>query len=198
MDQENRDPLRINIIGASGTGKSTLAKALSHRLQVKCFDADDYYHVPADPPFQEQRPPDERLSLIAADLGQHHSWVLAGSVAGWGRHPVLEFSLVVFLILPAHVRLERLRLRELQRFGSRILPGGDMEENHRDFMDWAAGYDSAVSEGNNNLPLHEEYIQSLPCPILRIERPMVTSEQVDAILNGAPLFSPARRRRLKR
>lgn len=107
-------------------------------------------------------------------------------MAGWGRHPVLEFSLVVFLILPADVRLERLRLREAQRFGSRILPGGDMEDNFRSFMAWTAGYDSGASEGTNNLPRHEEYVKNLACPILRIERPMATSEQVARVLNSLP------------
>ena len=63
-----------------------------------------------------------------------------------------------------------------------------MEDNFRSFMAWTAGYDSGASEGTNNLPCHEDYIKSLHCPILRIEGPMATSEQVERILNSPPLL----------
>ncbi len=38
--------LRINIIGASGSGASTFGKHLAATLGVPHFDSDDYYHGP--------------------------------------------------------------------------------------------------------------------------------------------------------
>ena len=39
------------------------------------------------------------------------------------------------------IRIDRLKRRERERFGNRIDLGGDMYENHREFIDWAASYD---------------------------------------------------------
>lgn len=176
---------RINVIGASGTGKSTLAKGLAERLGVPLFESDDYYHLPSDPPYQRQRPVEERLRLIKRDLGGSTAWVLSGCVAGWGGDPGLEYSLVVFLYLPPALRLERLRLREVARFGSRILSGGDMHRTHEEFMDWAAGYDSGASGGGNTLPAHRAFLGSVACPVLKLETAMTHEEQLAAVLGGA-------------
>jgi adenylate kinase family enzyme len=38
---------RIHILGASGSGTTTLAKALANELGYKHFDTDDYYWIPS-------------------------------------------------------------------------------------------------------------------------------------------------------
>jgi hypothetical protein len=39
---------RIHILGASGTGTTTLGKALADRLNCPHFDADRFYWLPTD------------------------------------------------------------------------------------------------------------------------------------------------------
>lgn len=173
---------RINIVGASGTGKSTLAKALSERLGVPLFESDDYYHLPSDPPYSKQRPLKDRLRLIKRDLGGCPSWVLSGCVAGWGGDPGISYSLVVFLYVPPQLRLERLLQREQARFGARILPGGNMNRTHSEFMEWTAGYDSGAAGGGNTLPAHRAFLEGLDCPVLRLETPMTPEEKLAAVL----------------
>src|SRR5262249_50471196 len=145
---------RINIIGASGSGKTTLAKALAARLGIPHFDADDYYHFPTDPPFQKQRSPQERQSLVMRDLGPLPSWVLSGAVGAWEPEPILDYTHIFLLYLPPEVRLARLRQREQRLYGKRIEAGGDMEEDHKLFIQWTAGYDLGTSEGTNTLRHH--------------------------------------------
>lgn len=177
---------RINVIGASGTGKSTLAKALSVHLRAPLFESDDYFHLPSDPPYQKQRPLEERLRLIKRDLGGDSSWVLSGCVAGWGEDPGITYSLVVFLYLPPPLRRERLRARERARFGARILPNGDMHSTHEEFMGWTAGYDSGASGGGNTLPAHRAFLEGLACPVLKLETPMTPDQQLPAVLAALP------------
>ena len=55
----------IHIMGASGSGTSTLAAALSQRLAFVHLDADDYYWLATDPPFTNKRDPRERTNLLA-------------------------------------------------------------------------------------------------------------------------------------
>jgi hypothetical protein len=58
-----------------------------------------------------------------------------------GDVAILLFELVVFLAIPHAVQMARLRRREHERFGERILPGGDMYEQSQAFLAWAASYD---------------------------------------------------------
>ena len=119
---------RLHILGASGSGTTTLGRALAARLQCPHFDADDYFWVPTDPPYTHKRERTERQRLLMDDLTAHDSWVLSGSLCGWGGVAITLFELVVFLVIPQDIRMARLHRREHARFGERILPGGDMYE----------------------------------------------------------------------
>ena len=174
--------MKINIIGASGTGKTTLAKAVGVKFQCAHFDSDNYYHYPTDPPFQKQRSPEDRLNLLMSDLNKHQAWVLSGGAGVWNPAPPVDYSLIVFLYLAPEIRLERLRRRELQLYGARIQSGGDMEMDHKEFMRWTAGYDDGSAEGTNTLPCHTDFLKRVKCPILKLEGPMSTEEQIEAIV----------------
>lgn len=174
--------LRINIVGASGTGKSTLARAVAERLAIPHFDSDDFFHLPTDPPYQRQRDPEARQALVLEQLGARPSWVLSGGVFGWVPEPVLDYTLVVFLYLPPELRLERLVKREAALFGPRIQPGGDMETIHQEFLTWTKGYDDGSSVGTNTLPRHLAFLDRVACPTLRLEYPLPTEQQVERVL----------------
>lgn len=160
-----RVDVRINVIGASGSGASTLGKSLAQALAVPHFDSDDYYHLPTNPPFQRQRPAEERYRLISRDLRPGGNWVLSGGVVGWEPYPALAFTSIVFLYVPTETRLSRLRLRERLRFGHRILEGGDMHRAHEEFVEWASRYDIGDVDGKT-LARHEDFLKSQSCPVL--------------------------------
>ena len=129
---------RIHILGASGSGTTTLGRAFAERLQYPHFDTDNYFWVPTDPPFTHQRERSERQRLLMDALTAHDSWALSGALCGWGDVAIPRFELVVFLATPHDRRMARLRQREHERFGERILPGGDMYESSQAFLAWAA------------------------------------------------------------
>ena len=60
--------MKILITGASGSGTTTLGKSLSKRLNWGLIDADDYYWLPTDPPYQVGRQPGLRLQMMLAEL----------------------------------------------------------------------------------------------------------------------------------
>jgi hypothetical protein len=126
------------------------------------FDADDYYWLPTNPPYRVKRNQAERLSLLAHALGSSgHGAVIAGSVMDWGTEIEDSFSLIVFLRVPAVIRVERLRKRELARFGS----------VDNDFLEWAAQYDEGRMSGRS-LQRHEGWLGRRSCKVLRIEGDM--------------------------
>lgn len=173
---------RIQIIGAAGTGKTTLGKMLATELGVPHFDADDFFHLPTDPPFQQQRTDPEFNALLDREVASFESWVLTGGVRTWVPRAERAFSTIVFLYLPPDVRLERVLRREQERYGARIAAGGDMEESHRAFMKWAAGYDDSSAPGSNTLALHEERLRNATCPVLRLLGPLDRADAVRRVL----------------
>jgi adenylate kinase family enzyme len=52
----------LHILGASGSGTTTLASSLSKELQYTHFDSDDYFWKTK---FTEPRPRDERLQKLS-------------------------------------------------------------------------------------------------------------------------------------
>lgn len=64
---------RIHITGASGSGCTTLGRALAERLGSVHLDTDTYFWLPSDPPFQTIREGGERRALLGDDLERHAS-----------------------------------------------------------------------------------------------------------------------------
>jgi adenylate kinase family enzyme len=177
---------RIHIFGASGSGTTTLGRALSNRLALPHFDADDFYWAQTDPPFSTPNPRDVRVRLLGAELDELDGWILAGSVCGWGDVFAPSFTLAVFVHIPADLRISRLVAREHDRYGARIGPSGDLLEHHRAFIAWAARYDTAGLEQRSRA-LHERWMTSLACRVLIIENDAPADawcERVCAALDG--------------
>lgn len=156
----------IHVLGASGSGTTTLGQAIAKAWGYAHFDTDDYYWVPTDPMFQQNRPPAERLRLLQRDISAHPRCVISGAFVRWGDPLIPLLDLAVWLQTPTETRLARLRRREAARFGSRIEPGGDMYEEHREFMAWAALYDTADDGDTRSFAQHRRWTQQLPCPCL--------------------------------
>ena len=169
---------RIHVVGASGSGTSTLAAALSERYGYAHIDTDRYFWEPSDPPFQRAREVSARQRLLGEALDAHPRWILAGSLCGWGDVFVPRFELVVFLLLPPDIRMARLRERERRRYGAdALVPGGRMHETYEAFMRWAEQYDSA-DESIRSLRLHEKWLAGLACKSLRLEGALSLDEQI--------------------
>ena len=169
---------KIHLFGASGSGTSTLGAALAQRLSLPHLDVDDFYWRPTNPPFVEKQQPAQRLLDLNEAMTESQGWILSGSLCGWGDELIPRFSHAVFLFLQPHLRQQRLRLRERQRHGDRILPGQDMYEIHTEFMAWAARYDSAGLEQRSRR-LHQQWSQKLPCPLLRLD----SDQSIDLLTN---------------
>lgn len=178
-------PPRIHITGASGSGTSTLGRALADLLAVPHLDTDDFYWEAGDPPFTVKRGVAERLRLLGQAQGPG-GWVLSGSLDGWGEPALTGCALIVLLTAPTPIRLLRLRRREAARFGDRIAAGGDMVRNHSEFLKWAASYDDAYFQGRS-LTRHLNWLSGRNEQVLELDgrRPAEElAEECRAALGG--------------
>lgn len=99
--------MQILITGASGSGTSTLARALATELSATALDVDDYFWLPTSPPFKSKRNSAERLTLLLHDLAQVDTAMISGSIVDWGLALEDSISMIVFLTVPAEIRVER-------------------------------------------------------------------------------------------
>ncbi|MFZ5353126.1 MAG: AAA family ATPase [Bacillota bacterium] len=174
---------RIHILGASASGTTTLAEALSAKTGYDHFDTDDYFWVPTEVIFTQKRSVEERQMLLRQDLEAAPQWILSGSLCGWGDIFIPYFDLVVFLYLPKEIRLQRLLEREKQRYGADIDQYGIRELLHKDFYEWASQYDEAGTNMRSKA-LHEQWLSKLPCPVLRIEGDKSIEERLGIVLEA--------------
>ena len=172
-------PHRIHILGASGSGTTTLGAALATKFGYVHLDTDDFYWMPTDPPFQHARPIEERRELMLPILETTPRWVLSGSLVSWGDLFIPLFDLVIYLWLPSDVRMQRLSDRELARYGADALAsGGAMHENHTKFIEWAARYDDAGLEMRSRAR-HEAWLATVGAPVMRIDGLLPTERQIE-------------------
>ena len=158
---------KIHIFGASGSGTTTIAKNICERINYKHFDSDSYLWLSTEKPFTVTRPKEEYLSLMGDDLNNNEQWILSGHVSfGFVDIYLPLYDLIVFVYVPVDIRIERIKKREYERYGKKILPGGDRYENYNEFIKYALSYDT--SSGGRSLIKHEKWLRGVNCPVLRI------------------------------
>ncbi len=107
---------RIVILGSSGNGKSTLARALAAQLGITHVELDQLFHQPG----WEPTPTDEFRQKIAAALdeadAQTDGWVVCGNyTSGSGGLHHERADTIIWLNLAAHVFMRRLAVRTVRR-----------------------------------------------------------------------------------
>ena len=118
---------RIQVIGSSCTGKSTLGARLSERLEIPFVELDALNWLPnwvaltvTDPPRFEQR---------VREATQGDAWVVAGSYRGpcqrvfWDR-----LQTIIWLDLPLHILVRRVLVRSWTRWRTQELLWGTNTE----------------------------------------------------------------------
>ena len=74
--------MKIHIIGCSGSGKTYLAKALSRKYKIPCFDLDDIQWDNSADSYGVKMPVEKRNALLEQIL-QNDSWIIEGVYYSW-------------------------------------------------------------------------------------------------------------------
>lgn len=179
--------MKIHITGASGSGTRTLGRKISEEFKIQHFDTDDFFWAPSSLPYQFSRDKKERRNLLKSALSSKTNWVLSGSLCGWADFAIPLFDLVIFLLVPTEIRIERLRIREIEKFGQQSLsPGGEMHESHNEFIKWASEYDTGNDEMRSKA-MHEAWLKKIECEIVRYEGVFSTSKIIQDITDRVRL-----------
>lgn len=175
---------RVHITGASGSGVTTIGRALAGATGLQHHDTDDYFWLPTEPPYKEPRSVPDRIRLMREVFVPRTGWVLSGSLVGWAQEIEQCFDAVVFVSTPTPIRLARLRMREELRYGvGATLEGGSHYDVAKAFFEWAESYDDPSFNGRSRTK-HEAWLGSLSCPVTRVDGARTTAEVVDELLKA--------------
>lgn len=177
----------IHIYGASGSGTSTLGRYISEKLGCFFMDTDNYFWLPTDSPFTTKRKISDRIAMMRREISEHDKVVISGSLVDWGDELIPLFTLAIRLETDTQIRIERLRKREREHFGSRLDPGGDMFENHQEFIAWAASYDSGGLDMRSKSK-HDEWQKLLQCQQIQLDGSLPVEKNFEIIQQHKEAF----------
>ncbi len=170
----------IHVFGASGSGSTTLARAISEHFSYHFVDTDDAIWKKTDPPFTVRASRTAAISYLEQAITDHDKVVISGAFVGWGDQFKPMIDLFIYLNLPLPIRLERIKKREFHRFGSRILPGGDMHQQHLAFLEWVSQYDNG-DPSMRSRKQHELWLSDIHQPIIRINTESTIPQLIEYI-----------------
>lgn len=165
----------IIICGLNGTGKSTLGKALAEKLHFYFLDNEDLYFPKTAPDYiyALSRTREEVEKLLSNEINAHKNFVFASVKGDYGEVVYSCFQYAVLIDVPKEIRIQRVKNRSFQKFGKRILSGGDLYEQEEHFFDFVKSRAETTVE---------EWVQCLNCPIIRIDGTKPIEENVNLII----------------
>lgn len=164
----------IIIFGANGSGKSTLGREVANVLNFKYMDIEDYYFIKSKIPYTAKRSSEDCLNLMLTDIEKYGSFVLSSVTGDFGEKISSLYNLAILITAPAEIRIERIKQRAYEQHGERIYKGGDMYEQHLEFIDFVT---------SRTLSKIERWAETLACPVLRIDGTKSISENTQWIVN---------------
>ena len=164
----------IIMCGLNGVGKSTLGKALAERLNFYFIDNEDLYFPKTDPNYTYAAPRTRKEveKLLFREIKAHENFIFTSVKGDYGEIVSSFFQYAVLLDVPKDIRIQRVKNRSFQKFGNRMLPGGDLYEQEERFFDFVQ------SRAENSV---EEWIQSLKCPVIRVDGTKPLEENINFI-----------------
>ncbi len=173
--------MRIQIIGGSGTGKSTLGKWIGQKEGIHWIDSDHYLWK--DQTFTEKRSVAERYALYTPDIENHQQYVVSGSVFSWNPNGFANRELLVFLRLDETKRMNRLIKREQERYPD--FTGSNA------FLDWCGTYLTATDpEMIGTYAEHRLQMEQSASPVIQIDAALSTDAMYKQIKSAYQKLYP--------
>ena len=170
---------RILIIGASGTGTTTLGKRLSTELGIPFIDLDDIFWIDSEIPFTKFRNTEELRMLVNLEIYSKDEWIISGDPSLWNVDIENKISFVIFLEAPTEIRIPRLEKRFNDNYGIESRVDGNLTfENHKEFIDWTKQYDIGGVTGRTR-EKQESWISKLKCKVYKTN----SNKELDLLTN---------------
>ena len=166
----------ILICGLNGTGKSTLGRMLADRMGYEFIDNEDLFFPKADPSytFSSPRGEEEVIRLLEERICANNRFIFAAVRGNYGDKLIFSLDHIVLIEVPKQIRSQRIRDRFYQKFGDRILPGGDLYDKE---SKWFSLTDSRPEDYVTG------WLETVDCPVIRIDGTLPVEKNVDNLVS---------------
>ena len=106
-------------------------------------------------------------------LGKVLAFILASVKGDYGEDIYSLIQSVILLDVPKSIGMQRVKKRSFQKFGNRMLSGGDLYEQEEKFFRLVESRDENIIE---------EWVRSLKCPVMRIDGTKPIDENTNFII----------------
>ena len=165
----------IVICGLNGAGKSTLGKTLAEKMDFHFIDIENLYFPKTNPNkiYASPRTRKEVEKLLLHEIKTHKNFILASVKGDYGEDIYSLIQYAILLDVPKNIRLKRVKKRSFQKFGNRMLLGGDLYEQEENFFHFVESRDENIVE---------EWVKSLKCPVIRMDGTKSIDENTNFIM----------------
>lgn len=166
---------RIIICGGNGAGKSTLGKSLAEALDYQFMNIEDYYFPKTNNNYSYavSRTREEVSRLLLEDMLKYEHFILASVKGDYGEEVESMFTHAILIHVPKEIRIERVKDRSFRKFGSRMLPGGDLYEKEKAFLDMVENRPETVAE---------DWLKSTSLPVIHVDGTKPVAYNIDEIM----------------
>ncbi|MBR3107309.1 MAG: AAA family ATPase [Clostridia bacterium] len=166
----------ILLCGLNGCGKSTMGRMLAERLSYQFIDNEDLYFPKTDIDylFSSPRNKEEAVRLLEEKIEQNPRFVFAAVRGDYGKKLLASLEHVILIDVPKDVRLRRVRERSFQKFGKRMLPGGDLYEKESAFFSMVESRPDDYVTG---------WLQKIDCPVIHVDGTQPVEKNVEYLLS---------------
>ena len=166
----------ILICGLNGTGKSTLGRLLADRMRYEFIDNEDLFFPKADSSytFSNPRSKEEVIQLLEEKISRNNQFIFAAVKGNYGNRLIASLDHIILIEVPKEIRNRRVRERSYQKFGNRMLPGGDLFDKE---SKWFSLTDSRSDA------FVTDWLKTVDCPVIRIDGTLPVEENVDYLVS---------------
>ena len=166
----------IMICGLNGTGKSTLGRMLADRMGYEFIDNEELFFPKTDPSymFSDPRSKEEVIRLLEERISDNDRFIFAAVKGDYGDKLIALLDHVVLIEVPKQIRRQRVRDRSYQKFGYRILPGGDLYDIE---SKWFSLTDSRPET------YVTDWLKTVNRPVIRIDGTLPAEKNLDHIVS---------------
>lgn len=166
----------IQICGLNGCGKSTLGRALAERIGFHFIDNENLYfsRTNTDEPYMNPKSRADVERLLMEEVSKFPDFIFAAVKGNYGTDIIPMYDYIVMIEVPLNVRSHRVRNRSFQKFGNRMLIGGDLHDQEEAFFQ--------IVESRRDDYI-EDWLQMVKCPIIRVDGTKTIDENVKHIIH---------------